>query len=144
LSSGPNSNHNNNNHLDNNSSSNDNNNNAKNNVKNELVDFFDNLNNFSSQQSITKRNDTYTEPKKTSPTSTTAINTLFIKQNLSDNYLSATRPGQNIINSSSNANANILPTGSSPLKDNNFSANHNQDNVIIYYLLFIIYHNYNH
>ncbi|CAJ0630811.1 6640_t:CDS:2 [Entrophospora sp. SA101] len=62
-------------------SSGPNNNTCNNNVKNELDDFFDTLNNSSNQQSITKRNNTYLESNKIS----TTTNAFFTQQNSLDN-----------------------------------------------------------
>ncbi|CAJ0831676.1 9555_t:CDS:2 [Entrophospora sp. SA101] len=73
-------------------SSGPNNNTCNNNVKNELDDFFDTLNNSSNQQSITKRNNTYLESNKIS----TTTNAFFTQQNSLDNC-SATYSDQNIL-----------------------------------------------
>nr|CAG8498176.1 3502_t:CDS:2 [Entrophospora candida] len=95
-------------------SSGPNNNTCNNNVKNELDDFFDTLNNSSNQQSITKRNNTYLESNKIS----TTTNAFFTRQNPLDNC-SATYSDQNILHV--NSNSNIFSTEPSLLDNNDFN-----------------------
>ncbi|CAJ0766202.1 8589_t:CDS:2 [Entrophospora sp. SA101] len=86
------------------------------NDSNELDDFFDTLNNSSNQQPVTKRNNIYPEPNKSSPSYTNNTNTItnsfFTQKNLLENRRPSNLHSKRSINNSSSINdpfSNLLP-----------------------------------